>query len=203
MRKSLLPIVAVTLALLSTGFKISGKGENRPTVQSAFGGAYYVRSVPGADFGTEGKTQVFRVRKDEDELLDEYPVFMRGELFLGWSPLAGKWCLVHLEPERIRSNDDYTKLGKVSRLTFYMGGKKLHAYSGEELEKMGLKRKVQTLVYRQPGQFLVHGIRQVPRTNHYVFVIEKNGAPGNNPEEILLDITTGKIGKMRKSPPSP
>ena len=198
MRKLFPPAIAMTLALLTTGFKIAGKGENRPTVQSAFGGAYYVRSVPDGDFGNKGKTQVFRVKRDLDELLDEYPVYMRGDLYLGWSPLAGKWCLVHLEPERITSNDDSRKLGKVSRLTFYRGGKKIHTYSGAALEKMGLKRSVQTLVHKQPGQFLVHGIRQVPRTNHYVFVIEKIGAPGSDPEKIWLDITTGKISQTQK-----
>ena len=66
---------------------------------------------------------------------------MRGELYLGWSPLAGKWYVVHVEPQRITSNDDYRKLGRVSRLAFYMGGKKIHSYSQEDLDKMGLQRK--------------------------------------------------------------
>ena len=151
-----------------------------------------MRSVPSSDYGTEGKTQVFRVRSNGDELVDEYPVYMRGELYLDWSPIAGKWCLVHLEPERITSNNDFEKLGKVSRLAFYMGGKDIMAYTGKDLEKMGLKKKVQTLVYRQPGQFMVHGIQQVPGTNHYVFVIEKTAKQGNGTETISLDITTGK-----------
>lgn len=183
------------LVFLTAGFKTAGRGENRPTVQSAFGGAYCVRSVPSGDYGDAGKTQVFRVKGNQDELLDEYPVFMRGELYLGWSPLAGEWCLVHVEPERIASNDDYRKLGKVSRLAFYMGGVKLHSYSGEDLGKMGLNRKVQTLVHRQPGQFLVRGIRQVPRTNEYVFVIETTGKPGSDSQKIQLDITTGQALK--------
>src|SRR6476660_4137767 len=108
------------------------------------------------------------------------------------SPIAGKWCLVHLEPERITSNNDFAKLGKVSRLTFYMCGKEIMAYTGKELEEMSLKQKVQTLVYRQRGQFMVHGIQQVPGTNHYVFVIEKTTEKGNGIETISLDITTGK-----------
>jgi hypothetical protein len=56
---------------------MSCRGENRPTVQSAFDGTYYVRSVPSTDYGTEGKTQVFKVRSNGDELVDEYPVYMR------------------------------------------------------------------------------------------------------------------------------
>ena len=190
---------------MTTGFKIAGRGENRPTVQSAFGGTYYVRSVPSSDYGTDGKTQVFKVRSNGDELVDEYPVYMRGELYLGWD--AGKWCLVHLEPERITSNNDVKKLGKVSRLAFYMGGKEIMAYTGKELEEMGLKQKVRTLVYRQRGQFMVHGIQQVPGTNHYVFVIEKTTEKGDGIETISLDITTGKMfsddsGKKAAPPPS-
>ena len=151
-----------------------------------------MRSVPSSDYGTDGKTQVFKVRSNGDELVDEYPVYMRGELYLGWDPIAGKWCLVHLEPERITSNNDFEKIGRVSRLAFYMGGKEIMAYTGKELEEMGLKQKVQTLVYRQRGQFMVNGIQQVPGTNHYVFVIEKTTEKGNGIDTISLDITTGK-----------
>jgi hypothetical protein len=192
LRTLLFLILAIACVLLMTGFQMAGRGENRPTVQSAFGGTLYVRSVPSSDYGTDGKTQVFSVRSNGDELVDEYPVYMRGELYLGWTPIAGKWCLVHLEPERITSNSDFEKLGKVSRLAFYMGGKEIMAYTGKDLEEMGLKQKVQTLVYRQRGQFVVDGIQQVPGTNHYVFVIEKSTEKGNGTETISLDITTGK-----------
>jgi hypothetical protein len=192
LRTVLFLTIAGACVVLTMGFKVSGRGENRPIVQSAFGGTYYVRSVPSSDYGTEGKTQVFRVRRNGDELVDEYPVYMRGELYLGWDPIGGKWCLVHLEPERIRSDNDFEKVGKVSRLTFYMGGKEIMAYTGKDLEELGLKQRVQTLVYRQRGQFMVHGIQQVPGTNHYVFVIEKTTENGNATETISLDITTGK-----------
>jgi hypothetical protein len=192
-RALLFSIVAIAGALSTTGFKMAGRGENRPTVQSAFDGAFYVRSVPNSDYGTEGKTQVFRVRSNGDELVDEYRVYMRGELYLGWSPIAGKWCLIHLEPERITSDDDFEKVGTVSRLAFYMGGKEIMAYTGKDLEKMGLKKRVQTLVHRGLGQFMVHGIQQVPGTNHYVFLIEKTAEQNAGTETISLDITTGRI----------
>lgn len=193
LKSFLFVILGIACALLTTGFKMAGRGENWPTVQSAFGGTSYVRSIPSSDYGTEGKTQVFRVKSNGDELVDEYPLYMRGELYLGWSPITGKWCLVHLEPERITSNNDFEKVGKLSRLAFYMGGKDIIAYAGKDLEKMGLKKKVQTLVYRRPGQFMVHGIQQVPGTNHYVFVIERTAEKGNGTETISLDITTGKV----------
>jgi len=181
--------IMMALPLLTAGFKISGRGENQPTVQSAFDGRYYVRTVPDNDYGTEGSTKVFKEELGEDKLLDEYPVYMRGELYLGWSPIEGKWCLVHLEPERIASNNDFTKLGKVSRLALYMGGKSIAAYTSLDLEQMGLKERVQTLAHKQPGQFMIHGICQIPKTNSYVLKIEK--VEGTETKMILLDITTG------------
>ncbi len=193
MKRIALPMIVMALALLTAGFKMAGRGENQPTVQSALGGGYYVRTVPSGDSGTEGYTKVFQVTRDGDKLLDEYPVYMRGELYLGWSPTAGKWCLVHLEPERITSNNDFEKLGKASRLAFYMGGKSIVAYTGQDLEKMGLKHKVQTLVHKQPGQFMVLGICQIPKANSYVLKIEKISEKANETETLLLDVTTGKI----------
>lgn len=177
---------------LSASSKMVGHGENFPTVQSAFGGSYYVRSIPSEDFGSKGKTQVFKVNRDADQVLDEYPVYMRGELFLGWSPIAGKWCLVHLEPARVSSDIDYGNMSKVSRLAFYMGGKEVFSYTSEDLQKLGLKKKVSHLQNHHTGDFIVHGIEQVPLTNHYVFSIEKIGVSLNDTEKLLLDITTGK-----------
>jgi hypothetical protein len=203
MKKITSLVILMALALLTAGFKMAGRGENQPTVQSALGGGYYVRTVPSGDTGTEGNTKVFQVKRDGDKLLDEYPIYMRGELYLGWSPTAGKWCLVHLEPERITSNNDFEKLGKASRLAFYMGGKSIVAYTGQDLEKMGLKRKVQTLVHKQPGQFMVHGICQIPRTNSYVLKIEKISEKRNETETILLDVTTGKQFSEEKAEQAP
>jgi hypothetical protein len=173
--------------------KIAGKGENTPTVQSAFGGAYYVRSIPSDDFGNIGKTQVVKVKNDSDEILDEYPVYMRGQLYLGWSPIQGKWCLIHLEPIRITNDKDYYNMGRISRMVFYMGGKAIHSYSGEDLIKIGLERSVTSLEHGIHGQFKIHGIKQVELTNRYALSIEKSTLQSKVPEELLFDITTGKL----------
>jgi hypothetical protein len=37
--------------LTADSFKVTGRGENIPTVQSALYGSYYVRTVPSSDFG--------------------------------------------------------------------------------------------------------------------------------------------------------
>jgi hypothetical protein len=192
-------IAALAAAALLTGLSVRGGGENTPSVQSAFGGSHYVRTVPAAAMGSAGKTQVFRVRSEGDELLDEYPVYMRGELHLGWSPSAGKYAIVHVEPERITSSDDYAKLGKVTSLTFYLGGRQVATLGAKQLEQLGLRHKVTSLVHRQPGQFVVHGIRQVPQTNDYVLDIEKAVGPGAT-ETLSFDITTGRPVPQRGKP---
>jgi len=124
--RTLVPlIIAIGSILLMTGFKMGGHGENQPTVQSAPGGYAYVRSIPKNDYGNEGKTQVFRVRKNGDELLDEYSAYMRGELYLGASPITGKCCLVHLEPERITTNNDLKSWERYLAWHFTCAGKSL------------------------------------------------------------------------------
>lgn len=74
MKDLYLLIIACVLLPQAASSQTAGKGENIPTVQSALGGSYYVRSIPSEDFGSKGKTQVLRVRNSGDELLDEYPV---------------------------------------------------------------------------------------------------------------------------------
>jgi len=167
------------------------KAENFPTVQSAFDGRYYVRSVPSEAIGDKGKTQVFAVKHGEDELLDEYPVYMRGELFLAWSPSSGQWSLVHLELARVWSEFDIDDMGKVSRLAFYLGGRLIADHSPEELRQLGLERRVTHLGNQRIGHFTVLGIEQVASTNRYVFVMETINRLGRA-ERIRLDITTGK-----------
>lgn len=152
-----------------------------------------MRSIPSEDFGTKGKTQVYRVKSSGDELLDEYPVYMRGELYLGWSPILGKWSLVHLEPARVSSDIDFQNMGKVTRLAFYLGGKEIFSYSSEDLRKLGLERRVAHLKNNLNGSFIVHGIEQIPSTNKYDFVMEKTVNNSSKTEKIFLDITTGKV----------
>ena len=190
-----IPLVSVSLILLTLSARsimACCEGENYPTVQSALDGTYYVRSIPSEDFGDKGHTQVFKVTRDTDQIMDEYPVYMRGQLFLGRSPIAGKWCLVHLEPKRVQSDIDYLNIGKISRLTFYMGGEQVFSYTTEDLLKFGLRNHVSGLQNHNLGEFMVHGIEQIPLSNYYVLTIEKTTLQGKT-EKILFDITTGKI----------
>ena len=193
MRRLLLTPLAL-LAFLSVsdllGFSIRGKGENRPVVHSFFNGKYYLRSIPAEDYGTAGKTVLYEVGKEEDKAIDQYDVYMRGELFLGWLPLEGKFAVVQLEPVRITSADDFEKLGKVSRLLFYKGGKLIREYSQEDLAGLDLVSRTWRLTGE--GDFTVEGVQQVPRTNHYRFQVTRRDEK-LKPEILKFDISTGEL----------
>ncbi|MEM7601690.1 MAG: hypothetical protein AAF357_09770 [Verrucomicrobiota bacterium] len=181
MKTILLTARLLTFCTISFGFKMAGSGENRPRVHSFSSGAYYVRTTPKDNYGEEGFTQVFKVGKVKDELIDEYPVFMRGELFLEWSPIRGKWCLVHVEPVRITDESEFSKIGLISRLRFFMGGKELRTYSSDDLEELGLRR--------MPS---FEGISQIPSTNRYVFKMWKFKGVPERAGFVAFDVTTGQ-----------
>ena len=46
-----------------------------------------------------------------------------------------KYCLVHMEPERFASDIDYQKMGKVSRLAFYVGGNSMNTLNDRSIMK--------------------------------------------------------------------
>lgn len=190
--------VALCLGLVSTSgssfaSKRAGPDVNVPTVQSGFDGTMYVRSVPADELGTAGVTEVYQVARDHDLLVDRYPFYLRGTLHLGWSPRAGTWCVVQVEPLRITDDRDWRLAGTLGGLSFHCGGKTIKRYARPELEAMGLVRQVRTLVYKRPNEFMVRGIEQVQNTNDYVLAIDRiaqlDGA--GTPVELRLDILTG------------
>lgn len=183
--------MTLTLPTDANAFSMAGQGENVSTVQSAFGGRYYVRTTPTTDFTSAGETVVYRVDKGGDTVLDRYPTFMRGQQFLGWDPVNGKWCVVHLMPVRITPQNGMREMGQVEGLTFYAGGKRLATYSRSQLNAFGLRRQVAHLGNRLPGDFMVRGIEQVPATNTYLFTFDVNGADGK-PVKLRFKIASGE-----------
>jgi hypothetical protein len=114
------PILA--LALAASGLK--DQTENVPYVQSmADGGVFYARCIlEGADGGA-GKTTIYRVRKDQDEVVDRYAWYSRRGVVLGWSPIAGKVAL--MSASQVEPAAD----GTTAALNFYLGGEHRKSYS--------------------------------------------------------------------------
>src|SRR5215218_10277902 len=97
---------------------------NRSYVQSGPDGVFYARSVPDALTGSAGRTRVYSVGRDKDDLLETYDWYARG-VTLGWSPKAGKVAVM------ARRNG--------AELSFYLGAKLLASYTADDLAKLGVE----------------------------------------------------------------
>jgi hypothetical protein len=165
------PLIAALLALAApvAGATLADEAGNRPYVQSGPDGALYARCVPDALTGSAGRTRVYSVGRDKDDLLETYDWYARG-VTLGWSPTAGKVAVM------ARRNG--------AELSFYLGGKQLASYTADDLGKLG----VEIAKRQDPGGpvFRVVGCEQIPGTNDYDFVIESKG------KRLAFDITTGR-----------
>ena len=126
--------------------------------------------IPDETTGSAGRTRVYSVGRDKDDLLETYDWYARG-VTLGWSPIAGKVAVM------ARRNG--------AELSFYLGGKQLATYTADDLGKLG----VEVAKRQNPGGpvFRVVGCEQVPGTSDYDFVIESKG------KRLAFDILTGKL----------
>lgn len=151
------------------------KPSNRPYVQSGPEGVFYVRCIPDAITGPAGSTQVYKVKRDKDDLIETYDWYAEGGVTLGWSPIAGKVAVM------ARRNG--------AELSFYLGGKLLASYTPDDLGKLGVEvgKRRTTAGPEVQAEFRVVGCEQVPRTNDYNFVIESKG------KRLAFDIVTGKL----------
>ena len=192
-KKSLVFFILIIFLGSNYSYAYKGSDENQPYVQSSLDGRYYVRSIPEEKVGEKGATELYAVKKGADELIDRYDIYMKGSVFVGWSPSTSKFSLIHLEKKIIMNENWMAIMSRpVSRLVFYQGGKKIKTYSEEDLSKLGLIRPVE-FSYGIEGDYVVKGIEQVPNTNDYLFSVEKP-----NKEIISFDITTGSLVSKNK-----
>ena len=179
-------LIGSLVYLLSSTALASKPMPNFPYVKSGLDGFFYLKAIPKDSNGEEGSTKVFKVGKENDELVDEYNWYTKGELYMGWSPLAGKVALIRLDKEDL---DLKPHGGEILRLVFYLGGNKIRSYDQKQLRNMGLILPVITF-YGREGDVKVLGVQQIPGTNEYVLSFEKE-----NGEIISFDIVTGEQKK--------
>lgn len=157
---------------------------NFPYVHSDLDGFFYARCIPADATGNSGKTEIYQVKKDKDQLVDSYNVYSKNGLRLGWSPIAGKVAVMLIRPK------DDADLTKQEELLFFLGGKQLSRYTTADLQKMGAQ--VQPKMYDgKHANFKALGSRQVAGTNEYDFVISMNG------KEVGFNILTGKQRELK------
>jgi hypothetical protein len=153
-----------------------------PYVQSGPDGVFYARCVPAQGGKGPGSTKIFRVRAEQDELLDSYDWYAQAGVVLGWSPIEGKVAVMRVHREEREAAKPAAGQAEVS---FYLGGKLLKSYTSRELVELGAEEPMTRQGY-EGANYKVVGCEQVPGTNRYLFVIE-----GKGKRRISFDIVTG------------
>jgi hypothetical protein len=168
---------AVSAAVLvAAAPAVADRAGNRPYVQSGPDGVIYARCVPDGLAGSAGRTEVYSVGKQKDDLIAAYDWYAPEGVTLGWSPSAGKVAVMARRSE------------PAAELSFYLGGTRLAAYTADDLGKLGVEvaKRRATAGPEIRAEFRVLGCEQVPGTNDYLFVIESKG------KRLGFDIRTGK-----------
>jgi hypothetical protein len=166
-------------------------GRNFPVVHSFDGGRHFVRSIPDEGYGSTGKTEMYRVTNDGDDLVEDYAVYMYGDLFFSWCRDQLGWGIVQLEPVRVSDPNDANKLGDISRLAFYLGGKKTREYSQDDLAEMGLRKRTGTLSTR--GDFIVLGITEDYESGRAFFSLKTRNEDLTSEVALDFDACTGEL----------
>ena len=168
MRRSLF-FCAITIVLFSYSAKAKRAG-NSPYVQATYdGGFFYARCIPAEKEGSAGKTEILRVRKDGDEVIDRYEWYNGGRIRLGWTSV-GKIAVMRLRQEEYKEFDEQIEL------SFYLGGKFLKSYSTSDLIKLGADTKLKKTDFGPRATYIPIGFRQVPKTKDCYFEIDlENG----------------------------
>jgi hypothetical protein len=179
MKTELLRFLLVTALILSApeAFAFQDAG-NRPYVQSGPSGIFYARCIPETNNGPAGVTEVYRVSKEGDHLVDRYEWFTKHGVVLGWSPIAGKVALLAIRKDEPVAPD------KQVEISICLGGKLLKSWTTAEFQSLGAK--VERSHYGgERAVFTVAGCEQIPGTNEYIFVVSFGD------KKVSLDVLTG------------
>ena len=100
MKMRLSPFLCAVIVVLFARSAEAKDSGNLPYVQAfPHGGPFYARCVPDEVEGSEGITQILRVRRGGDELLHTYNWYNKRGIFLAWSPKAGKVAVMRVRQD--------------------------------------------------------------------------------------------------------
>ncbi len=177
--KTRVVIIIGLAALAGLRAAFAKEAADRPYVQSGPEGIFYARCIPHDTTGFAGFTDIYRVQKEHDELVDHYDWFTKRGVVLGWSPIVGKVAVLAIH------NDAPTSLDKQIEISFHLGGKFLKSWTTTDLKRLGAELGVS-----RPGGkravFQIVGYEQIPSTNEYVFTLQFG-----KDKKVSFDILTG------------
>ncbi|NQU09265.1 hypothetical protein HQ590_00620, partial [bacterium] len=114
MRASLLS--AMLLMVATCDHAAAMRASNRPYV-GAFDeqSPFYAKCIPDKSRGSEGTTQILRLRPEGDQVIATYAWYNRKGIVMGWSPKAGKVAVM-----RVRQDEGFA-VEKQIEFRFYLG----------------------------------------------------------------------------------
>jgi len=173
---TLAALFAFSFARNAAAFKDAGNG---PYVQSGLDGVFYARCIPQEATGSAGFTDIYKVHRNGDELVDHYDWFTKHGDVLGWSPIAGKVAIMAIRKDAPAPPDQQIEF------SFYLGGKLLKSWTTADLNRLGAEVS-RSFYGGERAIFQVLGCEQIPGTNEYVFSIKIA-----KDKKISFDILTG------------
>lgn len=175
--KTKLPIIVVLMFALIFVAYADDEAANRPVVRSSEYGTAYAKSVPDESYGQKGKTRVFTVGRESDQLMCEYDWYAN-EIYLGG---VGGATLIRFGPwhRGRKPQDDHLAIG------VYRDGKIVREYSTVEMQKLGSGVSGSVSHYQVLGQRL--GFRWL-KGNSYVYEVK-----GISGKVFTFDLDTGTL----------
>ncbi|MBN2363843.1 hypothetical protein JXL83_06905 [candidate division WOR-3 bacterium] len=165
------------LSILSCQVFADEEANNRPVVRASQYGMTYAKSIPDAAYGDLGKTLIYSVGWENDELICEYNWYAN-EIYLGG---PGETTIVRFGPwQRGREpSSNHLALG------IYRDGRTLREYSTLEMTKLGCGISTSVSHYEIFGERL--GFRWMSGDD---YVFEVKGVSG---KLFTFDVSTGDI----------
>lgn len=170
-------LIALAVLLFSVACYADQEASNRPVVRSSEYGIVYAKSIPDEDYGQKGKTYLYYVGSEKDELICEYNWFAN-EIYIGGS---GETFVVRFGPwhRGYEPQDTHLAIG------IYNGSRVVREYSTTDLIKMGSGISNSVSHYQVFGKRL--GFRWISGD---IFVFEVEGTCG---KVFSFDLQTGSL----------
>ncbi|MBN1619957.1 hypothetical protein JW890_04485 [candidate division WOR-3 bacterium] len=172
-------LTVMTFLFLSGSAFADDEASNRPVVRGSQYGLTYAKSVPDAAYGDLGKTFIYSVGWEKDELICEYNWYAN-EIYLGG---PGETTVVRFGPWQRGGGPEENHFA----IGFYRDGKVLRDYSTLEMKNLGSGISVSVSHYEIFGDRL--GFRWTDGDN-YVFEVE-----GVSGKLFTFDISDGELRK--------
>lgn len=179
MIKKIIAVLLFLLAAANTAFADEEAG-NRAYVQSSEYGLFYGKSVPAEPYGLKGKTQIFQVIPEQDQLLYTYDWYSP-EIFISGFTAGPTVYVVKFGAW----NRGHVATSQDLAVAFYKNDKLLKEYSTLDIAQNENNVSASVSHYTVFNKKL--GFRR-PWGNQLIFDVERD-----NSEVISFDLETGEI----------